>query len=224
VVNFSGGFTEREPIPGGWRLGVLIGLAVLPGLAAADRSLMMAVRSWSWPPLLDLMQLLTWLGYGAVDIGIFLVVGLWGWRRGDRGLGLRGLTGAATVAGAGLLDQLLKNIACRPRPTAPEAGAFFAGFPCFPASYRYASFPSGHATTVFATAVLLVLWYPRAAGPCMALAVLVGLSRIVLLSHFPSDVLGGALLGTVVALAVHAHVPAARRTARAGEPAGRTGA
>ena len=226
MVNPSGVLTEREPLSTGWRLGVLVGLAVLPGLAVADRSLMMAVGAWSWPPLLDLMRLLTWLGYGAVDIGALLVVGLYGWRRGDGVLGLRGLIGAGTVAGAGLLDQLLKNIACRARPTAPEAGVFFAGFPCFPASYPYASFPSGHATTAFATAVLLTLWYPRAAGLCISLAVLVGLSRIMLLSHFPSDVLAGALLGTVVALAVHAHVPAARcpRATRASGPAGRAGA
>ena len=130
MVNFSGVFTEREPIPGGWRLGVLIGLAVLPGLAAADRGLMMAVRSWSWPPLLDLMQLLTWLGYGAVDIGICLVLGLWGWWRGDRGRVAWVLVGAGTVARAGILDQVLKNLVVAPGPTQPGR-EFFAAFPVF---------------------------------------------------------------------------------------------
>jgi undecaprenyl-diphosphatase len=78
----------------------------------------------------------------------------------------------------------------------------------------YASFPSGHATTAFATAVVLAAWYPRQAVGFVGLAALVGLSRILLGAHFPSDVLAGALLGSGVALAVYQHVPAVRGTAR----------
>jgi len=227
VGNSCDGFTGDVSIPGGWRLSVLIGLIVLPGLVFADRGLMMAVQTWRWPPLVDLMRVLTWLGYGAVDVGVLLTLALWGWWRGDRGLTMRGLAAAATVAGAGLLDQVLKNVACRARPTALGAGAFFANFPCFPTPYATASFPSGHATTAFATAVVLALWYPRGKGVFLGLAVLVGLSRVMLGAHFPSDVLAGALLGSVVALAVYAYVPAARRNdavgreARMGERAGR---
>jgi undecaprenyl-diphosphatase len=154
-----------------------------------------------------------------VDIGAIAALVLAGWLRQDADLRARGLVGAATVAGAGVLDQVLKNTLCRARPSAPEAGAFFINFPCFPAEYAYASFPSGHATTAFATAVLLTLWYPRWAGAWLGLAALVGLSRVVLGSHFPSDVLAGALLGSAVALAAHAYVPAARR-ADSASPAG----
>lgn len=155
-----------------------------------------------------------------MDIGAIAALVLAGWLRQDADLRARGLVGAATVAGAGVLDQVLKNTLCRARPSAPEAGAFFINFPCFPAKYAYASFPSGHATTVFATAVLLTLWYPRWAGAWLGLAALVGLSRVVLGSHFPSDVLAGALLGSAVALAVHAYVPAARRGDRRAAPGG----
>jgi membrane-associated phospholipid phosphatase len=208
------------------RLTLLVGLAALPGLILADRSLMMAAQAWYWPPLVEAMQIFTWLGYGAVDIGVPIVVGLIGWWRDTPGDLARGAWGAGSVALAGILDQVVKNISCRARPNALGAGTFFATFPCFPAPYALASFPSGHATTAFATAVLLTLWYPRSAGLCIPLAVLVGLSRIMLLSHFPSDVLAGALLGTAVALAVHAHVPAARRprATRATAPAGKAGA
>jgi len=202
-----------------WRLSLLCGVILLPGLILADHGLMTEVREWRWPPVVDLMEQVTWLGEGAVDIGILAMLGLVGWWRRDGGLRTRGLVGAATVAGAGLLDQVFKNTLCRARPSAPEAGAFFTNYPCFPAKYAYASFPSGHATTAFATAVLLTLWYPRWAGAWIGLAVLVGLSRVMLGSHFPSDVLAGALLGSAVALAAHAFVPAARRgdtVARAG--------
>lgn len=145
-----------------------------------------------------------------MDVGILFLPALLGWWRGDRDLRNRGLLGAATVAAAGLLNQFLKNIACRARPGAPEAGSFFTNFPCFPAPYADTSFPSGHATTAFAAAVLLGLWYPRWAGAFFGLACLVAISRVVLGSHFPSDVLAGALLGGGVSLAVHAHLPSAR--------------
>jgi len=213
--NSHDGPARDASIPGGWRLSILIGLIVLPGLFVGDHGLMAAMRMWRWPPLVDLMQVLTWLGYGAVDIGVPLGLGLWGWWREDRALGMRGFAGAATVAGAGLVDQIVKNVACRARPTAPGAGAFFSNFPCFPASYATASFPSGHATTAFATAVLLALWYPRGTGVFVGLAVLVGVSRVMSGSHFPSDVLAGALLGSGVALVAHAYIPTTRRWKRA---------
>ena len=212
VVDGREGYAGTTSISDFCRLTILVGLVVLPGLVFADHGLMTAVQGWRWPPLLELMQGLTWLGNGGVDIGIPFVLAAYGWWRGDRPRRTQGILGAATVAGAGVLDQLAKNLVCRARPSAPEAGVFFAHFPCFPAPYAYASFPSGHATTAFAAAVVLAFWYPRQAGVFVGVAVLVGLSRIVLGVHFPSDVLAGSLLGSGVALAVYAYVPAIRRS------------
>jgi undecaprenyl-diphosphatase len=158
------------------------------------------IRAFGWAPLLPWVQAVTWLGYGALDAAGVALLAAAGWRRGDRHLIRRGLWGAATVALAGLGTQLVKNLACRARPSAPGAGAFLVDFPCVPAGYGVASFPSGHATTAFAAALLLGLWYPRWRAPLLVLAGLVGLSRVVLGSHFPSDILGGALLGTGAAL------------------------
>jgi membrane-associated phospholipid phosphatase len=58
-----------------------------------------------------------------------------------------------------------------------------------------ASFPSGHTAASFAAATALTSFYPRAAPLVFTLAAGVGLSRIYLGHHFPSDVAVGAATG-----------------------------
>ena len=192
--------SKRDATRTRWRIGLAIGLLLLPGLILADRGLLPLIRLDTLPWLVWVMQRITWLGYGPVDIGIPLAVGLVGWWRGRAGFARCGVLGGLAVAVAGVLDQVVKNLTCRARPSAEGAGAFLSDFPCFPVPYELASFPSGHATTAFALATLLSLWYPRWTGGFLALAALVGWSRIVLGSHFPSDVLAGAVLGCAVVL------------------------
>jgi undecaprenyl-diphosphatase len=193
------------------RLTLIVAALLLPASVPFDRTISQALVGWRPAGVEALAQLATRLGDGTLTIGLPCVVGLfWVWRR-DRGRGARWLLAGASVAGAGLLELLVKEITCRGRPTAADAGAFFSRFPCDPMDYAHASFPSGHATTAFALAALLALWHPRWAAAWLALAGLVGLSRVVLGAHFPSDVLAGAALGVGVALIVHAKVPRIRR-------------
>jgi undecaprenyl-diphosphatase len=202
---------EHNPaaVSAGWSVSIILGLVLVPVLVRVEPVLtrvelplgsFVAAMAWA-----------TWLGYGGFDIGIFVALGLAGWYSGQRTLMWRGCVAAFAVSGAGLLGQLVKNLACRARPTAPLAGTFFVGFPCFPAKYAYSSFPSGHAATAFAAAVFLALWYPSGRWVFLGLATIVAISRIVLGAHFPSDVLGGAVIGAGSALVVYSFVPAARR-------------
>jgi undecaprenyl-diphosphatase len=183
-----------------WWVGVAAGLALVPAVILLDNPLAAALRPDTTPWVVGVLGWVTWLGYGALDIGIPVVIGLIGRSGGDARWLRRGLWGGAAVALAGLVDQAVKNLLCRARPSAADAGAFFSGFPCLPAPYALSSFPSGHATTAFALAAVLSLWYPRLTLVWLLLAAAVGWSRIVLGSHFPSDVLAGAVLGLVVAL------------------------
>jgi len=69
----------------------------------------------------------------------------------------------------------------------------------------HSSFPSGHTTSIFALAGLLVLGVPLknrwAQAGVIAVAALVGLSRIGVGVHWPVDVLSGAVIGWLSAAA-----------------------
>jgi undecaprenyl-diphosphatase len=64
------------------------------------------------------------------------------------------------------------------------------------------SFPSGHAATSFAAATILSFAFPRWAPAFLVLAAAVAYSRVYVGVHYPLDVLGGAVLGVLVATAL----------------------
>ena len=63
------------------------------------------------------------------------------------------------------------------------------------------SFPSGHTASLFCAAVALVMYYKVKGLPALAVAFVVALSRIYLCMHFPTDVLGGAVIGSLCGVA-----------------------
>lgn len=59
------------------------------------------------------------------------------------------------------------------------------------------SFPSGHTTAIFSIVTPLILLMPMSGIVLYPIAILVGLSRIYLGLHYPSDVIAGAVLGSL---------------------------
>jgi membrane-associated phospholipid phosphatase len=97
--------------------------------------------------------------------------------------------------------EAIKWIAGRGRPfVGGKADAF--NFAPFTGTEAYASLPSAHAITAFALAFAVGAVWPRARAAMMVYAVLIALSRLVLLAHHPSDVVAGALIGVVGAMLV----------------------
>lgn len=107
-------------------------------------------------------------------------------------------TAILAIGVGGLLVNLLKRMIGRGRPkTFDELGAY--GFDPFAFTSSFASFPSGHATTTGSVVMLALIFLPRWRIPLMAIAIILAASRVVLGSHYVSDVLLGLCLGALFA-------------------------
>jgi membrane-associated phospholipid phosphatase len=118
---------------------------------------------------------LDWPTVAALDAGLLVA--------GDERLSATALQAGASLVGASAVLFATRAIVNRPRPDKGET------------EWYRSAFPSGHATTFFSTAAVYAWRYPKLRWPLAGLGVLVGLSRIYLGEHQPTDVLAGAALG-----------------------------
>jgi membrane-associated phospholipid phosphatase len=105
---------------------------------------------------------------------------------------------------SGLCAQLLKAIFRAPRPSLALSEAAYPYFLKGISRGGFTSFPSGHTTTIFALCTILALQTKNRnlQVALFMVALMVAYSRIYLGSHFPVDILAGALLGYGSALLI----------------------
>jgi membrane-associated phospholipid phosphatase len=101
----------------------------------------------------------------------------------------------------GLFVTIVKRMIGRARPMVGGHIDPFAFVP-FKWTAAFSSLPSGHATTAFSVLVAFGSLWPRWRTELIIYAALISLSRMVVTAHFPSDVIAGAVVGTVGALMV----------------------
>lgn len=96
---------------------------------------------------------------------------------------------------SGIVAQIMKHLIGRARPRLTDNLVFIG--PSLKSGYD--SFPSGHTTVVFCLAYILSHHFPRYRVFFYICAVIVGFERVEDVSHFPSDVITGAIVGILVA-------------------------
>jgi undecaprenyl-diphosphatase len=167
----------------------------------ADAALRETILRMASPPMVDAMRVVNRAGdWRALAPGMAVLFVVFAQARRQWWLW------SSLMVSAPLMEWMLKQLVGRPRPEDLSFG-----------------FPSGHSTAAaaFYGAVILLAdaLPPRACRVVRALAVvmilLVGLARVILRAHWPSDVLGGIALG--LALAAGAGLIASRPPTRVAE-------
>jgi membrane-associated phospholipid phosphatase len=160
-------------------------------LARLDRRLLYAMRTRVHGPAAEAVAKgLGKIGeYGLVWLAIGLVLAVADPDRRDAWL-VAGALGPVAIG----LNYAVKLLVRRPRPV-------LEGLPPLGGAPSMLSFPSAHATSSFACATAMTRIAPEAAV-LFVLAAAIAACRPYLGMHYPSDVLGGVLIGTALGLVV----------------------
>ncbi|MFO8080116.1 MAG: phosphatase PAP2 family protein [Armatimonadota bacterium] len=175
--------------------------AVIPGLLSVfalicawlafvhlDQAVVDLEKPWTEHPAWAVaLTIATWLGSWQLAPLIALLVVIAArphWRRLLKTLGVAYLLRTLVV-------QWMKLLIGRPRPRVLADATVFEGF----GGGR--SFPSGHASFAFMMAIIISAWFPRWRWPVWGIAIFVAISRVLVNAHFTSDIIVGALIGTV---------------------------
>jgi undecaprenyl-diphosphatase len=152
-----------------------------------------ARRDWIEDPTTALADVVVPL-YALATVGLWFAARPYGsarWKRAS-------VSGLAAAAVALLANQVISHLWERPRPFVDHPALTHV----LAARTTDPSFPSDHAAAAFAIAFAVLAFSRWAGAAFLAAATLVGLSRVALGMHYPSDVLAGALVGLAAAALV----------------------
>jgi undecaprenyl-diphosphatase len=162
---------------------------LLLGGGRLDRSVYEALYAGHRPAVSAAAHVVTWFGEPTVLIGAGIVTAIWLWLAGHRHLPW--VLTAIVLIGRGL-SEVQKYWIARARPNLESHLVVV----------KTSSFPSGHATSsmIFYTSLALILtadtrWHRPAVAGAILISLLIGLSRVMLGVHWPSDVIGGWSFG-----------------------------
>lgn len=143
-------------------------------------------------PVLDqIMIAITLFGNGGIGWIILGILLLFFKRTRKCGITMLLSMGICLIIG----NIALKNLVGRLRPCQIDAGVRM--LISTPGGY---SFPSGHTLHAFTAATTIFLYNKRIGIAALVFALLIAFSRLYLFVRYPTDVLGGLIIGTVVAV------------------------
>ncbi len=148
--------------------------------------------------LTPFMSIISLLGKGGIFLILLSILLLL--LRKTRRFGTAMLIGLAL--GALLVNLFLKPAIARPRPYADTEGFFY---PLWVMMGQHLesdmSFPSGHTNAAFAAMIpVFILGNKKTSWLALVFGILMGVSRIYLVVHFPTDVIGGLITGTIAGM------------------------
>lgn len=184
-------------LAGIWLFAWLAGDVIQGTTRALDERVLIWMDAHATPVRDRIALQITSVGNGAVVVTITLFISLFLWVLRYR---LAAMLLVIAIAGADLANRVLKAVFERPRPELFVPETPFAR----PLS---ASFPSGHATAAMALYLMLAFLLSRLGGRgwfrvvvivlASTLVIAIGVSRMYLGVHYPSDVIGGYLIGFI---------------------------
>jgi hypothetical protein len=170
--------------------------AALAGMSLADESLSDAARDHG-PTFGFFGDVANEFGSAGsfVVLGGFYLAGAIGKDSKAKNVCLDGL--AASLIASGMITPVVSTLVGRERPTEEQGAYSFHPF-------EGRSFPSGHTTQAFAVASVIATSYDQLWVKVTAygMATMTAWQRVRLGKHFPTDVVAGALIGTVVGRSV----------------------
>lgn len=161
-------------------------------LAQLDLQFFTLINALPHAPFLDVLAGGLW-GFGAAGVWWLFII-LQQWYTSNKRQVLIFLTVTAFSSAYTISELLLKDLFQKPRPSDifPEAVVRLFGIP------SPFSFPSSHAAVSFAMAYVLSKYFPVLAPLNFGFAAIIALSRVYIGLHFPSDIIYGALIGTII--------------------------
>ncbi len=160
-----------------------------------DQRLMLLINKRLRHKRLDaLMAIITYLGSWQFSVAFCILAFLF-YGTSFNSLGSK-LT--LTLMASGFITQLIKRLVSRLRPfhTMKELHIRKIGIDAY-------SFPSGHTCAAFSMGVMVFMFSHRLGIISLPLSFLVGISRIYLGVHFPSDVFVGAFIGSISSVLIY---------------------
>ena len=164
-------------------------------LKAKDVSILMLINNTIKCRFMDLIMVpITYLGSGAA----VLIFTLFSLIYPNKLIKIMGYRAVISLMLSGLIVHFIKNAVNRIRPFLQIENLHTKKI-----GIDEYSFPSGHTTAAFTMGISIAIIFTHLTLICIIIASLVGISRMYLGVHFPSDVLVGAFIGTITPFIVN---------------------